>query len=297
MYAKIFRQIYDGTLADNWEAMVTFQQLMILSDETGVVDMTVSAISRTTGIPRDILERGIASLEAPDPSSRTPDMEGRRIVRIDEHRDWGWFLVNRKKYRDLVNKEEKKEADRKRIAEKRAQSAEKNPTESDMSKGVAECSDVSQPVAGCSGESPAVANVAQAEAEAETETEESKAQPPDGGLFAAGEKPPTDEPPPCPHQEIVSAYHQLLPTLRRVRDWTPERQAMLRSRWRQAKERQSLDWWRKVFGWVGQSAFLMGREAGSDGRYFDCDLEWIIRPKNLVKILEGKYHKNRRMAA
>ena len=116
MYTKVFRQIYDGTLADNWQALVTFQQLLILADENGVVDMTLGAVHRITGIPLEILQAGIAVLEAPDHGSRTPDMEGRRIARIDPHREWGWFLVNFRKYRDLVSKEEKKEADRRRIA-------------------------------------------------------------------------------------------------------------------------------------------------------------------------------------
>lgn len=120
MYTKVFRQIYDGTLADNWQALVTFQQLLVLADEAGVVDMTIGAIHRKTGIPVDVLTAGIAILEAPDPASRTPDMEGRRIARMDEHRDWGWFLVNFMKYRQLVSKDEKRQADRSRISNQRA---------------------------------------------------------------------------------------------------------------------------------------------------------------------------------
>ena len=60
MYTKVFRQIYDGTLADNWQALVTFQQLLILADENGMVDMTLAAIHRTTGIPVEILQQGFA---------------------------------------------------------------------------------------------------------------------------------------------------------------------------------------------------------------------------------------------
>jgi hypothetical protein len=159
MYTKVFRQIYDGTLADNWQALVTFQQLLILADQDGVVDMTVGAIHRTTGIPAEIIAKGIEALEAPDHGSRTPDMEGRRIVRLDPHRGWGWFLVNFKKYRGLVSKEEKKEADRVRIAKRRA----------------AEKSNVSNDVAECRGASPKVANVAHTEAYTEAEAVRAKA--------------------------------------------------------------------------------------------------------------------------
>jgi hypothetical protein len=148
MYTKVFRTMYDGTLADNWQALVTFQQLLILANDCGVVDMTVGAINRTTGIPIEILETGIKVLEAPDYGSRTPDMEGRRISRLSDHRDWGWFLVNFSKYRQMVTREEKKEADRQRIQAKRE--AEKDTGNNDVatcrepSQVVADSSDVSQ---------------------------------------------------------------------------------------------------------------------------------------------------------
>ncbi|MGN6312880.1 MAG: hypothetical protein ACTHMO_03860 [Rhodanobacteraceae bacterium] len=151
MYTKVFRSIYDGTLADNWQALVTFQQMLILCDRDGIVDMTVAAIHRTTGIPIEILQKGVDLLEQPDPGSRTPTMEGRRIVRLDEHRPWGWKLVNYEYYRSLQSKEDKKEADRIRVAQKRqAEKSNKNNV-------VAECREQSQ----------SVANVAHAEAEAE----------------------------------------------------------------------------------------------------------------------------------
>lgn len=120
MYTKVFRSIYDGTLADNWQAMVTFQQMLILADAQGVVDMTIGSIARITGIPLEILQAGIAVLEAPDSGSRTPEMEGRRIARLDAHRDWGWFLVNFAKYRAMQSREQKNEADRERMREKRS---------------------------------------------------------------------------------------------------------------------------------------------------------------------------------
>ena len=116
MYTKVFRSIYDGSLADDWHALVTFQQFLILADAEGVVDMTLGSIARTTGIPIEIIKSGIQKLESPDPHSKTPDMDGRRVVRIDEHRDWGWFLVNFKKYKYLQGREDKRKADRERIA-------------------------------------------------------------------------------------------------------------------------------------------------------------------------------------
>lgn len=96
--------------------------------------------------------------------------------------------------------------------------------------------------------------------------------------------------PECPHEAIIAAYHETLPMLARVRDWTPQRQTLLRNAWRSRPERQSVDWWRGLFAYVAQSDFLTGKgKPRGDAPPFEADLEWIIRPKNLPKIVEGKY--------
>lgn len=98
--------------------------------------------------------------------------------------------------------------------------------------------------------------------------------------------------PGCPHAEIVEAYHDLLPELRRVRDWTADRQALLRARWREKPERQSLDWWRGFFGYVRQCPWLMGEGTVRPGEtVFAADLEWLIRPQNFRKVIEGRYER------
>jgi hypothetical protein len=93
----------------------------------------------------------------------------------------------------------------------------------------------------------------------------------------------------CPHQAIIDLYHETLPTLRRVRDWTAARRKLLRARWREKAEHRSLDFWRTFLGYVAASDFLMGRKQSRDGRLWECDLEWLLRPSNFVKVIEGKY--------
>jgi hypothetical protein len=83
VYGKVFDSIYDGTLYGNWEAIATFQQLIVLANADGIVDMTPQAIAARTSFPLDLIQRGIKFLEAPDPYSRTPGDEGRRIALID----------------------------------------------------------------------------------------------------------------------------------------------------------------------------------------------------------------------
>lgn len=111
MYGKLFTQMYDGTLATKgpWQALVTFQQLIILSDKHGVVDMTPEAISRRTTIPLEIITAGLSELQEDDLDSRTPIENGKRIVRLSENRAWGWQIVNYAHYRKIRSAEERKE--------------------------------------------------------------------------------------------------------------------------------------------------------------------------------------------
>lgn len=111
MYGKLFEHMYDGTLATKgpWQALVTFQQFIILADKNGDVDMTPAAISRRTTIPLEIIDQGISVLEQADPESRSPTLEGRRIVRLSETRSWGWNVVNYNEYRKIRSEEERRE--------------------------------------------------------------------------------------------------------------------------------------------------------------------------------------------
>ena len=136
MYGKIFKQIYKGTLAmvGPWEALVTFQQMIILADQDGVVDMTPDALSRETTIPLDIINKGIEALSLPDPESRTPDEDGRRIVLLSDGRSWGWRIVNYQHYRKLQTDEERRAYHRRYYRENRSKSATKqklNKTQTD----------------------------------------------------------------------------------------------------------------------------------------------------------------------
>jgi len=162
MYGKVFESIYDGTLAGNWQAIVTMQQLIVLASADGVVDMTPDAIARRTTIPLDIIAAGLEHLSKPDPYSRTPGEEGKRIELLDEHRPWGWRLVNFAKYRGLRNMGQKLEADRQRVAEKR----KKNKDVAIVSRNVA--------------------NVAHADADADAEAVKAKPLAPSAARVAAG---------------------------------------------------------------------------------------------------------------
>ncbi len=140
MFGKIFESIYDGSLHGDWKSLVVFEQLIILSDCDGVVDVTPRALAARTGIPLEIIEHGLQSLEEPDEESRSAELEGRRIVRLDDHRSWGWRIVNHAQYRDTVSKSDA----RTKAAERKRRQREREKTGDDASRGVTPCHAMSQ---------------------------------------------------------------------------------------------------------------------------------------------------------
>ena len=108
--------------------------------------------------------------------------------------------------------------------------------------------------------------------------------------------------PDCEHKGVIELYHQWLPTLRKVEVWNATRQGYLRQRWREVAEELAqekpietahvLNWWGDFFQHIGKSKFLTGKVNSKDGRAFTADLEWILKPSNFAKIIEGKYHGN-----
>lgn len=127
MYGKIWKSMFEGSLYDaGWEAIITFMILITFANKNGEVDITLSALSGKTTIPKKHLENGVAALMAEDPESRTKDDDGRRIVLIDpDGKSWGWRIVNYEKYsqaRDMAAirqywAEEQKERRRKKREE------------------------------------------------------------------------------------------------------------------------------------------------------------------------------------
>lgn len=104
--------------------------------------------------------------------------------------------------------------------------------------------------------------------------------------------------PSCPHQKVIELYHESLPYCPQVREWNTTRQKYLQSRWREKavslgwqQDAEGLEWFKRFFSFVGESKFLTGKSDGRNGKPpFLADLEWLMKPSNFAKVVEGKYH-------
>lgn len=89
-----------------------------------------------------------------------------------------------------------------------------------------------------------------------------------------------------PYHEIVSLYHEHLPSLPRIRKLTGKRKKQIKARWFESEKTQTLEWWREFFEYVSASPFL----TGGNGKGWTADLEWLTQESNFIKTIEGKYH-------
>ena len=125
MFAKVFHQIFNSSIAEDYNCRRMFMDLLVLADPTGAVDMTLEAVARVTNVPIEEVRRYINELSQPDAKSRSQLEEGKRLTPLDPNRDWGWQIVNYLHYRKLIDSEALRayfrEAQRKTRAKKKLQ--------------------------------------------------------------------------------------------------------------------------------------------------------------------------------
>lgn len=109
MYVKLYSTVFTGSLRGKSNTLFVWICMLTGADRNGVFDKTHQVICDDTGLSMDSVKEAINELESPDPNSRSPELEGRRITRIDEHRTWGWNIVNYAKYRDMKNEEARRD--------------------------------------------------------------------------------------------------------------------------------------------------------------------------------------------
>ena len=86
---------------------------------------------------------------------------------------------------------------------------------------------------------------------------------------------------PTPYRQIIDLYHQCCTTMPKVKAITKTRQASMRNLYKQ----YGMDGFEDVFAKAGASDFLSGRT----GKWNGCGFDWLIKPANFVKVLEGTY--------
>lgn len=128
-HTPVFRSLWEGSMVGRADPQLVFLFLLGHADPDDRVDIHPSAIAALTGIPIERVIEALRYLEEPDEMSRRADHDGRRIIRLDEHRSWGWTIVNRSFYKNLHSEE------RRRRQNRDAKQRERQRTSSSVSDG------------------------------------------------------------------------------------------------------------------------------------------------------------------
>lgn len=116
-FAKLFEEVAKSSLnEEELHVRWLFVVSLTLANKDGFFRATVPSLARIANISRKQAEDAIAILTGPDPSSTTPDEEGRRLVHVGDGAN-EWRIVNYQKYRAIQVYED-------RLARQRAKRAE-----------------------------------------------------------------------------------------------------------------------------------------------------------------------------
>lgn len=99
-YTPLFDSLTRGTLCGRWPDIGLWPIVLSLADKTGVVDVTAEFLASVTGLPLGDVLACMKRFCEPDPCSRSQECDGARLRLLDEHRSWGWLVINHSKYRE-----------------------------------------------------------------------------------------------------------------------------------------------------------------------------------------------------
>jgi hypothetical protein len=136
-YTKLFAAILDSTVwREPDHVRIMWVTMLAMADQDGIVNAAIPGLADRARVTIEQCEEALECFRAPDPYSRSKEEEGRRIRDVDG----GWFVINHKKYRDLLCAERQRELTRRRVAKHREKKRNGNGSNGDVTPGN-ECND------------------------------------------------------------------------------------------------------------------------------------------------------------
>jgi len=121
-YAKLDSEIIRSSIwADPPPTRVLWITMLAMKDQNGFVATSRSGLMRAANISAEEFDRAVNTLESPDPDSRTPDNDGRRVSRMEG----GWLVLNNNKY--LLPEDVKRAQNKERVERHRRSKLKRDP--------------------------------------------------------------------------------------------------------------------------------------------------------------------------
>jgi hypothetical protein len=124
-FVKLFSTITESSLwSESKETRVLFVTMLAKADATGFVEAALPGLARVSNLSLEETRVAVAQLEGPDPHSKNPANEGRRVLHVPER--GGWQILNYQAYRERRNDEERQAYMRQYMKEYRAERVNKS---------------------------------------------------------------------------------------------------------------------------------------------------------------------------
>lgn len=123
------------------------------------------------------------------------------------------------------------------------------------------------------------------------------------GATVTGKPAKVAAPTPCPTDELIKLYHELMPLNPQVKVINDVRRKAISARWKEAalltcqpfgysNRTEGLDAWCQFFEVCAASEFLTGRAPAMSGKPpFVADIDFLFSSSGFAKCLENKYHR------
>lgn len=272
MFGKFFASTFTGSMFGAGTDVFALWGYVIAHTVDSTVELNPPLVAAILGTTPVQIQAAIEKLCEPDPHSRNPELEGRRLVKEGQFQ---YRVTSHHIYRDIRNTEDKRAYNRDRQRAHRAKIASQTVstvTSHSQDESHGKSKSVKEK------EKKGIQRKEREHTEADTEAERKRRAAP----------PPT---------EVVTAWNTLTSEpIKRCLGLTPKRR---RDITRRLTERPLTEW-RDIFTRIEQSPFCRGEVHHKNGGnkighdFFFASLDWVMQSADVgIKVLEGKYDSHR----
>lgn len=132
-YVKLFGSILDSSIwLESKDVKILWVTMLAMKDRDGLIEAALPGLARRAGLSISETTAALQVLLSPDPYSRTPDHDGRRVEAVAG----GWQVLNHDLYREKMDPDEQREKKSARQARWRARHPDKTRIAPDVGASV-----------------------------------------------------------------------------------------------------------------------------------------------------------------
>jgi len=117
MYGKFFSSTFTGSMFGAGTDVFALWGYVIANTVNSAVELNPKLLAVVLGSTEDKIESAIDYLCRPDPRSRNPEEEGKRLIKQGQFQ---YHVVSHQQYREMRNEDERREYNRLKMQESRA---------------------------------------------------------------------------------------------------------------------------------------------------------------------------------